>query len=172
MSARPEHDSPAGAVPEATPPERDPQSLTFAGLRAYRQRLTAEEDKISYWRRLAQARIDVLEAGTHVEGHLSFDDLVRALGDTGTGRARRHLASVTTAEPLPDLPDLARMWATEVDVHDSEQVADALKRLRCAERQLTIYRAALHARIDEASAELIRRYRENPQLALTILPDH
>lgn len=170
MSQRPHADLSVDPAPDEVPPERDPQSLTFAELRAYRQRLAAEEDKISYWRRLAHARIDVLEAGAQNEGNLSFGDLVRALGDTGTGRARRFLASVRTADPLPDLPDLAQMWATEVDMHDTEQVAEALERLRTAGDQLGLYRAALHARLDEASAELIRRYRENPLLALTILP--
>lgn len=162
---------PADTVSSGTPPERDPQSLGFAELRAYRQRLTAEEDKVSYWRRLTHARIDVLEAGANNEGNLSFRDLVRVLGDTGTGQARRFLASVRAADPLPDLPDLAEMWVTEVDVHDPEQVANALERLRSAEGQLTLYRRALHSRIDEASADLIRRYREDPLLALTILPD-
>jgi hypothetical protein len=159
------------ATSAGTPPEREPGSLSFDELRAYRQHLTAEEEKVSYWRRLAHARIDVLEAGAHSEGNLSFDDLVRALGDTGTGHARGLLASIRAADPLPDLPDLAHMWAREVDPHDAELVADAVDRIRSAVEQLTRYRRALHARIDEASAELIRRYREDPLLALSILPD-
>nr|MCW2728358.1 hypothetical protein [Aeromicrobium sp.] len=167
----PAHGSPDGAVSAGTPPQRDPQSLTLTELRAYRQHLTAEEDKVSYWRRLAHARIDVLDAGAHTEGNLSFDELVRALGDTGTGQTRGYLASVGAAEPLPDLPDLALMWTREVDLHDPEQVADALERIHAALEQLTVYRQALHSRIDEASAELIRRYRQDPLLALSILPD-
>ena len=170
MSVTSKHGLPVNAFLADAPPERDPQNLTFAELRAYRQHLTAEEDKVSYWRRLAYARIDVLEAGAHNEGNLSFRDLVRALGDTGTGSARRYLGTVRAAEALPHLPDLARMWATEVDPRDPEQIADALERIQSAVEQLTLYREALHTRIDEASAELIRRYRENPQLALSILP--
>ncbi|MET0524687.1 MAG: hypothetical protein ABWZ91_07805 [Nocardioides sp.] len=150
---------------------RDPQSLSFTELRSYRHRLSAEEDKISYWRRLAHARLDVLSAGANPDGSLSFEDLVRALGDTGTGQTRRFLANVQAAEPLPDLPDLTRMWATEVDPHDPDQVADATARINAAVDQLTLYRRALHSRIDEASTELIRRYREDPSLALSILPD-
>ena len=34
--------------------------LTLPRLRAYRQRLTDEEDRVSYWRRLAHARMDIL----------------------------------------------------------------------------------------------------------------
>lgn len=171
MNVTPQPGLPGDAVSAGTPPEREPRSLTFDELRAYRQHLTAEEDKVSYWRRLAHARIDVLEAGAHSEGNLSFGDLVRALGDTGSGQARGQLASIRAGDPLPDLPDLADMWAKEVDPHDPEQVADAVERIRSAVEQLTRYRRALHARIDEASAELIRRYREDPLLALSILPD-
>ena len=155
----------------ATVPSEDLAGLSLAGLRDYRQRLTAEEDKVSYWRRLAHARIDVLEAESRAEGTLSFDDLVRVLGDTGTGQSRRALVRIKTADPLPDLPELSEMWATEVDPHDAAQVAGALERVRTAERQLTDYRRALHQRIDEATRELISRYREDPSRALTILPE-
>jgi hypothetical protein len=95
---------------------------------------------------------------------------VRVLGDTGTGRSRRALVRVRAAEPLPDLPVLTEMWGTEVDPHDPSQVADALERLRAAEAKLTAYRRALHARLDEATRELILRYRENPLAALSVIP--
>ena len=145
--------------------------LTLDELRAYRQRLTDEEDRVSYWRRLAHARIDVLEAESHTEGSLSLEDLVRVLGDTGAGRSRSALVRVRAAEPLPDLPVLDEMWLAEVDPHDQEQVAEALARLRAAEQQLTDYRRALHARIDEATGELITRYRKDPGSALVALPE-
>lgn len=154
----------------STVPSEELAGLDLPGLRDYRQRLAAEEDKVSYWRRLAHARIDVLEAESHTESHLSFDDLVRVLGDTGTGQTRRALVRVNAAEPLPDLPELTEMWATEVDTHDPAQLADALDRVRTAERQLTEYRRALHERIDEATRELILRYRENPLAALAAIP--
>lgn len=152
-------------------PSKDLAGLSLAVLRDYRQRLTAEEDKVSYWRRLTHARIDVLEAESHADGTLSFDELVRVLGDTGTGQSRRALTRIRTADPLPDLPELSEMWSTEVDPDDGAQVADALERVRTAERQLTDYRRALHQRIDEATRELISRYREDPSRALAILPE-
>lgn len=145
--------------------------LDLAALRAYRSELMAEEDKVSYWRRLAHARIDVLEAESAADGGLSFDDLVRVLGDTGAGRVRHALVRVRSADPLPDLPVLEEMWAREVDPHDPEAVAAALDRLRTAEKQLTEYRRALHERIDEATSELIVRYRRDPASALVALPE-
>lgn len=144
--------------------------LDIAQLREYRHRLTDEEEKVSYWRRLAHARIDLLEAESRTDGTLSMAELVRVLGDTGAGRTRKALLSVKAADSLPDLPELDDMWATEVDPHDPEQVADAVERLRAAEHQLTDYRRALHERIDEATAELISRYREDPAGALIALP--
>ena len=146
------------------------QGLTLEQLRDYRRRLIAEEDRISYWRRVTHARIDVLEAQSHSQGVLGFADLVRALGDTGTGRSRRALARFRPSGPLPELPQLADMWTEQVDPHDGDALADALDRLRSAEQQLTAYRHALHERLDEATAELIVRYRRDPAIALTALP--
>lgn len=146
-------------------------SLSLAELRDYRRRLTEEEDKVSYWRRLAHARIDVLEAEASTDGTLTMEQLVRALGDTGAGRTRTALVRVAAAEPLPELPVLQEMWVAEVDPHDTAQVADALARIRAAEQKLTRYRRALHERIDEATGELISRYREDPTRALDVLGD-
>lgn len=160
------------AVPESMQPETaDIHALELPALREYRQRLEAEEDRVSYWRRLVHARLDLLAAESASDHALTLTDLVRVLGDTGTGQTRQALVSVRAGEPLPELPELTEMWATDVDPHDDGQVADAVDRLTRAERQLTAYRRALHQRIDEATAELIARYRENPRAALAIIPE-
>jgi hypothetical protein len=140
--------------------------LSLDSLRAYRRRLTDEEEKVSYWRRLVHARIDVLEAEAHHERPLRLDELVRVLGETGAGHSRTALVSVRAADPLPELPVLEQMWVTELDPNDAVAVAEAVAKLRAAERQLTDYRRALHLRIDEATAELIARYRKDPASAL------
>jgi hypothetical protein len=154
----------------STVPSEELAALDLDRLRAYRHELEAEEDKVSYWRRLVHARIDVLEAESGTGNPLSIEDLVRVLGDTGSGQSRRALVSFRAADPLPDLPVLSDMWVTEVDPGDPAQVDDALARLRTAEQQLTTYRRALHDRIDEATRELILRYRENPSAALSVIP--
>src|SRR5687767_1285244 len=68
----------AAGVPAPTPPRPrsrkaaprpEPQRdeayahLTLEGLRAYRRALSEEENRVSYWRRILQARLDVLRAG-------------------------------------------------------------------------------------------------------------
>ncbi len=140
--------------------------LELDRLRDYRQRLRAEEEKVSYWRRLVHARLDLLRAGCDADGALSLADLVRVLGETGSGRARAVLVSMRAAEPLPDLPALADVWLVP---EDDAQVTEALARLGEAEEQLTAYRRALHERIDEATGELISRYRADPTGALSAL---
>jgi hypothetical protein len=156
-----------GSEPSEAPPRL--ADLSLAALRAYRRKLGDEEDRVSYWRRLVHARIDLLEAEASTEGHLSQETLARVLGDTGAGRTRTALVRVRTAEPLPDLPVLEEMWVAEVDADDPAAVAAAVERLRVAEGQLTSYRNALHQRIDEATEELIARYREDPARAIGAL---
>ena len=78
------------------------EDLTLDELRVYRRRLAHEEERVSYWRRLLHARIDVLEAQAHQERALTTEELVRVLGDTGTGRGRTALVSVHAADPLPE----------------------------------------------------------------------
>jgi hypothetical protein len=143
--------------------------LTLDELRGYRGRLTDEEERVSYWRRLVHARVDVLRAEAHHERPLRLRELVRVLGDTGSGGGRRALVRVRAEEPLPELPVLEDMWVTELDHNDTAAVAEAVDRLLVAERQLTEYRRALHRRIDEATEELIARYRAAPTTALVAL---
>ncbi len=151
------------------PPPVGVSDLSLPALRAYRRRLADEEDRVSYWRRLVHARLDLLEAASSQEGPLSLETLARVLGDTGAGRTRTALVRVRAAEPLPDLPVLEEMWVTGVDPADPAAVVAAVERLRTAERQLTSYRTALHQRIDAATGELIERYRANPSSALDVL---
>ena len=165
MTARGDNEGALALAEVATPPDAW-VDLSLADLRLYRRRLAEEEERVSYWRRLVHARLDVLEAEAHHERPLRLDELIRVLGDTGTGRTRTALVNVRAADPLPELPVLEDMWMTELDPNDTEAVAEATRRLREAENQLTDYRRALHERLDDATAELIARYRENPSAAL------
>jgi hypothetical protein len=164
MSVRTQNEG--GLALAEAPPAAGLSSLTLNDLRLYRRRLAEEEEKVSYWRRLVHARLDVLEAEAHHERPLRLDELIRVLGDTGAGRTRTALVNVRAADPLPDLPVLEDMWVTELDPNDAGAIAEAIDRLRAAEKQLTEYRRALHEQLDEATAELIARYRTDPTSAL------
>jgi hypothetical protein len=132
--------------------------LDLRELRRYRKGLMREEEKVSYWRRVTQARLDMLATGAFGEGSLNKEQLVRALGATGSGQSRRALMSVRAAEPLPNVPSLDEVWITAAERDDEVAVSAAVERLQCAERQLTTYRHALHTRLDDATNELILRY--------------
>jgi hypothetical protein len=141
--------------------------MSLRELRAYRRLLVAEEDRVSYWRRVVQARIDVLEGDSDAPEGLSLERLSRALGDTASGVSRRALSTIGEGEPLPELPALESFWqqAPEAGAGAGKQLGD----LRDAERQLSEYRAALHGRLDSATRLLVERYRDDPLAALELL---
>ena len=152
-------------VPDAKPVGE----LTLAELRAYRSALRAEEDRVSYWRRLTHGRIDVVTLQARPNRVLTQRELVRALADTGSGGRRTGLMRIAAEAPLPQLPEVNEIWSAHVDPSDAEAVERLLEQLREAERRLTEYRSALHRRIDEATAALVERYREDPSQALLLL---
>lgn len=143
--------------------------LTLKALREQRRTLGDEENRVSYWRRLIQARMDLIE----LQGG---DDSVRlgrlrtALAETRVGNGRGALVDIMPIDDVPPLPDLAGLWAREADPDDPESVKTLKRDLSFAELQLSAYRAALHRRLAGTTGELIARYREDPRLALTALP--
>ena len=79
------------------------------------------------------------------------------------GGGYQHLCALEEVrEPEPPI----RLRAAFFEPGSVEEVAEAVRRLRAAEHQLTDYRRALHQRLDAATAELIERYRRDPASAL------
>ena len=140
--------------------------LTLDGLRDYRKALTAEESNVSYWRRIIQARLDVVRAGSD----LASENLKPVLTDERVGAGRQALVEVVPVDDIPPLPDLAGLWARQVDLSDADAVAALEADLDEAEHQLSEYRSVLHKRLGAATSELIARYRDEPTLCLTALP--
>ncbi|WP_372727115.1 hypothetical protein [Nocardioides sp.] len=144
--------------------------LDREALRRYRSALETEEDRVSYRRRLIHAQIDLLEAGLSPASKFSTEDLVRVLRDPGPGSGgRRALVRIPT-ETLASISDLADVLDTDPDRDDPDQVAAALATLREAERALTEHRRSVHEKLDEATQELINRYRDDPRAALSVIP--
>jgi hypothetical protein len=153
-----------------TVPERSDEfaHLSLDELRDFRRTLTAEEDQVSYWRRIIQARLDVLRAGAL--GTADGQHLRPVLSDSRIASSRTALISVVPANDIPPLPNLAQLWERRIADGDDAGAAELDHDLAVAERQLSEYRQALHRRIADATGELIARYREQPDLCLTALP--
>lgn len=133
--------------------------LALDELRAYRSELLLEESRVSYWRRLLHARMDLV-----VDDSRSRQRVRAVLNEHASASQRLAMAPMADAEEKPPLPDLAVLWDSSAE---DERL---LPRLADAEHELSAYRRALHARLDAATAELIARYREEPALALRALP--
>ena len=149
-------------------PERTEEHahLSLEALREYRKVLSAEESRVSYWRRILQARLDLLIAGSDGDS----ETLRPVLTDQRVGAGRRALVEITPVDDIPPLPDLAELWDRFVDLSDAEAVASMTEDLTAAERQLSDYRSVLHRRLGAATGELIARYRDEPTLCLSALP--
>ncbi|HWC36143.1 MAG TPA: hypothetical protein VG650_15140 [Mycobacteriales bacterium] len=154
-----------------TPPERDPQfaHLTLGGLREYRSTLTHEESRVSYWRRIIQARLDIVSTAVR-SGTTGVDDLRNVFAERTVGTRRTAALTVLPIDDMPPLPDLASLWSREPDPRDPAATAQLIQELSKAETELSAYRTAVHRQLAAATSELIARYREQPDLCLSALP--
>ena len=149
--------------------------LSLDALRCYRSELQTEEDRVSYWRRLLQARLDVLRSdpARSVRGRrqeaVDPERLRDALTNGLVASRRRALVSVRPADDLPPLPDLAVLW-TSVETDDAAARQEMQRRLEQEAGHLSEYRVTLHRWLDEATGELIERDRADPASCLSALP--
>jgi hypothetical protein len=139
--------------------------LDLDALRTYRQELVVEESRVSYWRRILQARLDTA-LGQNAE-RTPVARLQSVLTQHQESSRRLAVLPVHDAVSLPPLPNLAVLWESSSDLDRDDRM---LPRLAAAEVELSAYRRSLHERLDDATSELIARYREEPALALRALP--
>jgi hypothetical protein len=155
------------------PPERSPDfdHLSLDGLRRYRSALGSEEGRVSYWRRIIQARLDLVRAADS-GATATVEDLREMFSEERLTGTRTALITVVPIDDMPPLPDLADLWSRQPVAGDEAHNAALIRDLSGAEVQLSAYRAALHRRLSSATTELIARYRESPELCLNVLPIH
>ena len=149
------------------PAQRVPhlEHLELSALREYRQDLLTEESRVSYWRRILQARLDT--AVGRGDERTPAPKLQSVLSQHQESSRRLAVHTVHDAEGVPPLPDLTVLWESGAGILADD---DLVVRLAAAEVELSAYRRALHERLDDATSELIARYREKPALALCALP--
>jgi hypothetical protein len=152
------------------PPEPSDQyaHLSLDDLRQIRTELGDEETRVSYWRRVIQARLDVVRSESTSTDPIA--DLTRVLTDADRSRQRLAHLDAVPVEDIPPMPDLAEVWSRQIDRTDAPAMDALIADLQHAEEKLSVFRTDLHARIDHVTQELIARYREEPLLALQSLP--
>ena len=158
----------------------DPRSLSLAELREMRNKLQNEDDEVSYVRRVAQARVDLVRAEQHrrERGEVSEDlpsELRVVLSSHLTGGAPR------PPRPVEHLAENA--LSDELDVvcaeHGFSRLEDLLpagltnleEQLTAFERRVSDNRRDRYDRLDALSAELVRRYREGEASVDGLLDD-
>ena len=169
-AGRPARQRPA---PRPTPVRKGEfEHLTLDALRTYRTALQAEEGNVSYWRRIVQARLDVVREGRTRGGTRGLDAaaLRPVLTDSRIGSGRKAFVQILPVDDIPPLPNLAELWEREVEAEDAAGLVSLESDLSDAEQQLSQYRTALHKRLSDATDELIARYRSDPTTCLSSLP--
>ena len=156
----------------------DPASLSLDELRSLRQQLQLEDDAVSYARRVAQARLDLVKAEARhrtVQSDVVVDEELRTVLSS-------HLTGGPARPPRPteDLSD--HPLAVELDELCSANGLGRLKSLDDAqlvtlteaiaefETKVSSDRRDRFDQLDALSAELVRRYRDG-EADVDSLPD-
>jgi hypothetical protein len=141
-------------------------------LRARRDDAVALETEASYLRRLAQGRIDILEAEQRRRGkggdHEGLDDLIadlpRILAGDGprTEPTQSHFPQVLAPEELGRLGPRFSTLVDDLSLAslpdlDDVQLGEALEATREQEREVSRLRRQLHGVIDAVESVLARR---------------
>ncbi len=143
-------------------------SMPLAELRAERDTLRAEEDAVSFVRRLAQGRVDLVaavRAHRESDGTGSVADIIRSgvgsAPSTGSSRPPRDTevaADHPLVEEFESLSD--RLGFDDMAELDLDSLAALGRGLADFESEMSARRRRLFDRIDALTAELVRRYRD------------
>ena len=141
----------------------------LAGLRALRQTLREEERQVSYWRRLVQGRLDLAQAALAGDQPSVEKLTATASGQRSdsarNGAPRRSPSFARFVSGIPDrrLASLAAAWDTPIPWDDPRRLRRVEGTLVEIEAELSRRRRDLHERIDACTAELVNRYRRDPE---------
>jgi hypothetical protein len=144
-------------------------SLTIEAVRERRGACQALESQLSYVRRLAQGRLDIVahEITRRRDGVVDEDvieGLIASLADRITAPGKGHLpADFAPADVDPELVHGLDAIASPALLSDPKAMTDAELRsaadgLEAYEREVSAKRRAMFDRIDALQAEVVRRY--------------
>jgi hypothetical protein len=146
----------------------DPSELTLEELRSLRQQLQLEDDAVSYARRVAQARLDLVRAeaqhrSTGSDGVVD-DELRTVLSSHLTGGPARPPRPTEDLSDHPLAVELDEICASHglgrLKSLDDAELSSLLDAVAAFEARVSSDRRARFERLDALSAELVRRYRD------------
>lgn len=146
----------------------DPASLSLSDLRSLRQQLQLEDDAVSYARRVAQARLDLVRAEqvqrSTDDGNVESDDLRSVLSQHLTGGPARPPRPTEDLSDHPLALELDELCARHGFGHlkdlDDAELSALFEELASFEQRVSSDRRERFDRLDALSAELVRRYRD------------
>ncbi len=147
----------------------DPRSLTLDELRATRNEMQDEDDVVSYVRRVAQARVDLVRAELHrLERGQTHQDLPSELRVVlsshltgGVARPPRGVEDLSDNQLSDDLDAVCTANGfSRLDELDADELRNLDHELTTFERKVSDDRRERYERLDALSAELVRRYRD------------
>ena len=147
----------------------DPRALSLDDLRALRNRLQVEDDEVSYVRRVAQARVDLVRAESHRRNRgESSDDLPSELrvvlsthltgGSPRPPRPVDHVGDNALSDELDEV--CSDNGFGHLEQLSDDELSELEHQLTAFERRVSDDRRDRYDRLDALSAELVRRYRE------------
>jgi len=155
----------------------DPSELSLPELRSLRQQLQQEDDAVSYARRVAQARLDLVKAETlrRTAASDASDDLRTVLSQHLTGGPARPPRPTEDLSDHPLAVELDELCAEgglgHIKELDDAQLAELAAAIGEFERRVSSDRRERFDRLDALSAELVRRYRDGEADVDTLLGD-
>lgn len=147
----------------------EPASLSLDDLRSLRNQLQDEDDVVSYVRRVAQARLDLVRAEQHRrergESHEDIPSELRVVLSShltgGPPRPPRPVENLGDNDLSNELDAIcAANGFSRLEELTLDEISNLDNQLTGFERRVSDDRRERFDRLDALSAELVRRYRE------------
>lgn len=157
----------------------DPTNLSLDELRSLRHQLQLEDDAVSYARRVAQARLDLVKAEANHRAAPSDvvvddDELRNVLSSHLTGGPARPPRPTEDLSDHPLAIELDELCASNglgrLKSLDDARLATLTDAIAAFESKVSSDRRARFDQLDALSAELVRRYRDG-EADVNSLPD-
>ena len=156
----------------------DPADLSLEELRSLRHRLQLEDDAVSYARRVAQARLDLVKAeALHrtSQADVVVDEELRTVLSShltgGPARPPRPTEDLSDHPLAVELDELcARNGLGRLKTLDDAQLVVLTEAIAAFEQRVSSDRRLRFDQLDALSAELVRRYRDG-EADVDSLPD-